>query len=221
MVQTCYMCEVVATTEEHAPPRCIFPEKKDVPDQRDLRKNLITVPSCEQHNTQKSRDDEYLLFILAASITSSDVGLNQFLTKVRRAAERKPALAIQIGSTAQPVFLHDIQKREWVEGFALEVDGRRIDEALIKCARAIYYHEKGSMFAGVVRLITAFTLNPSNVTLNENVAKAFEYADQYFGIEEKNGENPEVFYYKIAENNGTAVLQMIFYEATKVLAYFC
>ena len=27
---TCYMCDQRATTVEHAPPKCIFPEKKDV-----------------------------------------------------------------------------------------------------------------------------------------------------------------------------------------------
>ena len=60
----CYMCDNLATTIEHAPPKCIFPEKKDLPAGMDLRKELITVPSCEEHNTAKSTDDEYLLNII-------------------------------------------------------------------------------------------------------------------------------------------------------------
>ena len=84
---TCYMCDQQANTVEHAPPKCIFPEKKDVPPGKDYRKKLVTVPSCELHNTETSRDDEYLLYMLSASITSSDVGLNQ----LRKSGEAKKA----------------------------------------------------------------------------------------------------------------------------------
>ncbi|MDN5882405.1 MAG: hypothetical protein L0H37_08540, partial [Nitrosospira sp.] len=80
-MSTCYMCDQEATTMEHAPPKCIFPEKKDLSSYDDYRQGLITVPSCEEHNTTKSKDDEYLLYLLAASATSSVIGLNQFLTK--------------------------------------------------------------------------------------------------------------------------------------------
>ena len=73
---TCYMCEAVATTDEHAPPRCLFPETKDLIDKSlDLRKELITVPACKEHNTAKSTDDEYLLNILSLNITSGSHGI--------------------------------------------------------------------------------------------------------------------------------------------------
>lgn len=63
-VTHCYMCEATATSVEHVPPRCLFPEQKDLPSGVNLRKQLITVPSCEAHNTSKSKDDEYLLYAL-------------------------------------------------------------------------------------------------------------------------------------------------------------
>jgi len=91
IMSTCYMCNQEATSVEHAPPICVFPAKKDLPSQKDYRKNLITVPSCATHNAATSNDDEYLLYVLSSSITSSDVGLNQFLTKVKRSAERRRA----------------------------------------------------------------------------------------------------------------------------------
>ena len=28
--QTCYMCDEIATSDEHVPPKCIFPEVKDL-----------------------------------------------------------------------------------------------------------------------------------------------------------------------------------------------
>ena len=37
----CYKCDKEATGQEHIPPKCIFPERKDL--DGDYRKNLITV----------------------------------------------------------------------------------------------------------------------------------------------------------------------------------
>lgn len=51
----CYFqgCAQQATTKEHIPPRAFFP--------KDQREQLITVKSCEHHNTDKSGDDLYAL----------------------------------------------------------------------------------------------------------------------------------------------------------------
>lgn len=54
--QFCYACENEATSVEHTPPKCIFPQLKDFP-HKNLRRNLITVPSCDRHNSAKSKDD--------------------------------------------------------------------------------------------------------------------------------------------------------------------
>ena len=58
--QRCYICGAPATSKEHVPPQCLFPEKKDIGTEK-FRKDLITVPSCELHNTNKSKDDEFLM----------------------------------------------------------------------------------------------------------------------------------------------------------------
>lgn len=52
---SCYRCSTVATTKEHAPPRCFFPKDPG------LNLQLKTVPSCPAHNNDKSSDDQYLL----------------------------------------------------------------------------------------------------------------------------------------------------------------
>lgn len=61
--EICYWCGWVATSSEHVPPKCLFPESKDVKGiyDRSFRNNLITVPSCDKHNMKKSHDDEYLM----------------------------------------------------------------------------------------------------------------------------------------------------------------
>jgi len=73
MAETCYMCSGKATGKEHAPPRCVFPEKKDSSPGVDYRRNLIRVPSCDAHNTAKSQDDEYLAFVLATHFANNAV----------------------------------------------------------------------------------------------------------------------------------------------------
>lgn len=52
----CYMCDQTAVGDEHVPPRCLFPKAKDLPNGVDLRKDLITVLSCADHNSEKSRE---------------------------------------------------------------------------------------------------------------------------------------------------------------------
>ena len=45
----CCICEATATSVEHVPPRCLFSEQKDLPGGVDLRKQFITVPSCDPY----------------------------------------------------------------------------------------------------------------------------------------------------------------------------
>jgi hypothetical protein len=70
IVSTCYMCDSLETSREHAPPRCFFPESKAIG--RNLRVNLITVPSCDIHNSEKSKDDEFLRSVILMSGTGND-----------------------------------------------------------------------------------------------------------------------------------------------------
>ena len=61
------MCSQIATSKEHVPPVCLFPEEKDIKTSI-FRNNLITVPSCELHNSKKSKDDEFLVACLAGIV---------------------------------------------------------------------------------------------------------------------------------------------------------
>ena len=81
------MCDALATTKEHIPPKALFPKQKDVLSEISLRKDLITVPSCEKHNNSKSRDDEYLVFCLSTCFHGNDIKEQLFNTKIMRAME--------------------------------------------------------------------------------------------------------------------------------------
>jgi hypothetical protein len=62
----CYYqgCSQRGTTKEHVPPRSFFP--------KDQRKQLLTVPSCELHNTAKSSDDIYVLAQICMNASPSN-----------------------------------------------------------------------------------------------------------------------------------------------------
>jgi len=213
------MCNQEATSVEHAPPKCLFPATKDVPNQRDYRKNLITVPSCDDHNSATSRDDEHLLYTLSASITCNDVGLNQFLTKVKRALERSPTFASTILVGSEPVEVFDEDTQECQEAFCMHVQGNRLDAVFKKCAYALYFHETNTKFQGSVTVVTGFTLY--NVpSLNSAIASAIISAEDYFSQHVARGNNPDVFFYKFEEGEYTGIMLMYFYGKSKVLVRF-
>ena len=85
--EECYFCGEPATSKEHVPPKCIFPEKKDSLGY-DFRRELITVPSCDEHNTVKADDDEFLFLCLAGNVSANVVGQLQRWKKIERAREK-------------------------------------------------------------------------------------------------------------------------------------
>src|SRR2546425_11477598 len=76
----CYACEAKKSSREHAPPKCFFPEDPA------YRKDLVVVPSCDFHNSEKSGDDVYALWHLAGMQGVNHVGemLHQKLDRARQ-----------------------------------------------------------------------------------------------------------------------------------------
>ena len=84
--ETCYACDAPATGDDHVPPKCIFPEEDR------YRKNLIKVPSCDEHNQRKCKDDEYLKFILTSAGGMNELAGSIFGGSVMRMFDRSPHL---------------------------------------------------------------------------------------------------------------------------------
>src|SRR3546814_6410940 len=89
MTDSCYMCDEPSVSKEHTPPRCVFPEQKDT-NGKDFRKALITVPSCETHNSAKSKDDEYLMMVLTSYFNNNEAAQEQIRSKIARAWAKSP-----------------------------------------------------------------------------------------------------------------------------------
>ncbi|MDH1232687.1 MULTISPECIES: hypothetical protein [Stenotrophomonas] len=71
-------------SDEHVPPQCFFPD--------DRRDGLITVRSCDEHNSKKSKDDEYFRGVFLSSIL---VDGNPDIMSQRQAHQRALVRAIE------------------------------------------------------------------------------------------------------------------------------
>jgi len=79
--EQCYFCGKESTGVEHIPPKSFFPKGNRI--------KLITVPSCDEHNQEKSTDDEYIRMIfLNDTRTDGNEKLNKLKDTNKRGLER-------------------------------------------------------------------------------------------------------------------------------------
>ena len=211
VIKTCYMCTEIATSGEHAPPRCLFPETKYIGEENDQRINLIKVPSCDLHNSQKSTDDEYLLYLFSMSKRANGCGLVNFHTKVAKSARRRPKLAEKIFKNEKIID----------EKSVFEIDRERIDKAMGQMARAIFYSETGlKWFPPVHVSSTIFEVADEHdgikINRNELISATWSFAAQTISLLKDmqwKGNNQRSFKYKLLyEGNDFLLMSFMFYE---------
>lgn len=217
----CYMCENEATSREHVPPRCLFPESKDVKG-INLRKDLIIVPSCEIHNSQKSQDDEFLLIALTGAVCNNYTAYQHTKTKVNRAVRRKSQgfLGKAILKNMKSISVKIIDDIEYPV-LVGEPDLKRFRNCFTHIAYGLFYHRFGQKFEGEIKMIIGFIkyTDHNYNTLSELVKKRFEYEKLRLEVE---GGNPEVFTYQFCspDENEIIGLKMVFYQGAEVFVSF-
>jgi hypothetical protein len=224
-VKTCYMCSDAATSVEHVPPRCLFPEKKDLSPGVDLRQQLITVPSCDRHNTAKSQDDEYLLYVLLLNIPNNETAENHFFTKVQRAIQRNPSLIQKFAEKQLPVVTKDTVTGDTHQTIAVQIDEARLTRSLELIGRALYYNYFGKPWSGALAVYPHFLLHlaqPNAAELNEPNAKMQRAVELLIQSEQTHGENPDVFCYQLAKGESPVDLVMFLriYQGSRVTILF-
>lgn len=89
--RTCYRCSAPATTREHFPPRCFFPKGEG------LNLQLKTVPSCKEHNNDKSSDDQYLLAHICMNASKGpSLARDRFVGSISPQLDRSPKFTLSI-----------------------------------------------------------------------------------------------------------------------------
>jgi hypothetical protein len=213
--EKCYKCDTKATSREHIPPICIFPEAKDL--REDLRKNLLTVPSCDKHNLRKTKDDEFLMICLSSIVGNNIVGFIQTKTKVRRALDRKHQGFIErIIKDAKDVNV----KTEDGMVFPLlsgKADLKRLRKCIDYIAHGIYYLEYGRNLKGETITLFNFIQYPDKNT-NQMMTFLKDRFDNESDVYLRKGSNPKVFYYQIVppDNFGLIAVKLTFFEGTHI-----
>jgi hypothetical protein len=131
MPRTCYMCDELAVSKEHAPPRCFFPG-------RGAGLQLKTVHSCDLYNGQKSGDDIYVLAHICMNASrSGNLPEQLFLRSVAPQVLKKERFRDLLADGGQHIG----------EGVAYPVDVRRFDSFFDHLSAAMYRMHFGESYA--------------------------------------------------------------------------
>lgn len=195
----CYMCENESTSVEHTPPKSFFPSS--------MRTNLITVPACQTHNEDTSKDDEYVRNVITMSIENNQTSINHFFDKSLRSFQRSPVLAAIVRNSLKDVSFHKLNAKSF------QIDRPRFDRTIRKIAYSLFYKEYGYTWE---RLLAATTnqLKMGDMT-NDHLGEMFEGLTDDLSELQFKGENPLVFKYAFidfGEGKFDKALFMLFYE---------
>jgi len=214
--KVCYMCDKPATSREHAPPKCFFPRAKDVNSGKNYRRNLITVPSCDEHNISKSANDLDTALILQLSTWSNNFGAEIFNNRVSDAALRLRPFISKLQANSRAV--HDGKNC----GVVFSLDRSQIESHMSMMGRALYFHTTGQKWLGPINVLV-----PSMVV--DNTLEGRTYIKEQHKVicttinhmrdMPKLGENQEIFWYKILTlESGEIIALMCFYEHMPIIA---
>ncbi|WP_051541973.1 hypothetical protein [Clostridium lundense] len=214
--EVCYWCGKLATSREHVPPKCLFPEEKDVKEiyAQSFRNNLITVPSCDEHNMAKSHEDEYLMACLSGRVGNNAIAYVHNATKVKRSRYRNPNM-IKIDG-------EDILKIDGKE-FPVQcvtVDTNKLMHSFEAIARALYFYERNKNFKGDCKIVSRIFTHPGYKKWSDfhvRAAKMIEKEQAHWGTEIR-GANTDIFTYQFSPVDGfkCQTLALTFYKSTKV-----
>lgn len=208
----CYLCDEPAVSVEHVPPKCLFPKVKDLPAGVDLRKNLITVPSCEAHNSEKSRDDVYFQNVITGCDCINNVGREHYLRQIRRQHKHSTSVLARFAQNALTV-----------DGrFGHEVEIERLDNFAEHLGHALYFAHFGKRWHGELRWVPEFLsrLTAPDTEAEQNRLDLIELNDQEFREVSQHGANPSVFSYQVIETDGHCKMRLHFYEGCKIFLLF-
>lgn len=211
----CYKCGAPATSKEHVPPACLFPEERDIKT-RIFRNNLITVPSCDIHNAKKSKDDEFLMTVLAGIVGNNKIAYFHTITKVKRALERNGTdllSAVFKNGQAKHLPQHRI-----IVG---KTDNKRLESCFEHIACGLYFHKFNKIFEGECRMLFDFVQYQSD-SLEKYKQVVKERIKHEKKVPPKEGSNPEIFRYQFFEPDeyGLIFMMMTFYEGASVFLTF-
>jgi len=198
------MCKAPATGREHVPPQCIFPEDAQ------YRKDLITVPSCPEHNLGKSMGDEYMKFIVLCSGGTNEL-VNPAFGSVIRSFVRRPDLLPKFTLNLREVSIGGQETAQ------ITLDYPRFQTWIESIVRGLFFHKTegkckllGDVFSGI---FWEQTLGDDD--FKERCREAIRKARIPENYE---GANPRVFQYAFDRRTlgKTSMCRLRFYEGDPI-----
>lgn len=226
---TCYACDELAATWEHAPPRTLYPVAGEFrfPVRKDFRAGLIQVPSCAAHNNGKHRDDAYVVsYLVVISASRAGVLRPPLEPFVERHLEN-----IRRGRRLSKTFSGNPLVVSTVKGdfSIIEPEADTIDRVVTHMAKALYHHhgfrrtgswETASKWAGSPRVRDMPVVGPDGRPPQDqetflHLARSFEaLRDGGYKDADYHGPHPEAFHYQLIEPNGEPLaMRLVFYKA--------
>jgi hypothetical protein len=179
---------------------------------RDLRQALITVPSCDEHNSRRSRDDEYAMVIVATYLGTNRVARSQFAKKCIRALKGNAALVRRVFDSPRNVLVNGSLT------VAIDVDRERFDRVMQQNCRALYYHDHSRKLVEPLLVFSPDLLQPDLQSDPGEAHLAFTVR-QILKPRPKLGANPEAFSYQsFSDPNRLTAFRLEFYEGFSVYA---
>jgi hypothetical protein len=213
------MCDRLSTTKEHVPPRCLFPEAKDVG--IECRKQLITVPSCDVHNIRKSADDEFLLISLAGIIGNNSIGYAHKFTKVNRSIHRSSFRVLDEALKNQKVELLELGPNKFIDVIWGTPDYARLFGCFDHIARGLHFHEFGKRFVGSTKPLIGYTCETESNPLEFKRLIKDKVTAELSG-KQRIGANPDIFTYQFTDPDqfGLFLVHLQFYGGMDVYVGF-
>jgi len=212
----CYMCKRKATSREHVPPKCFFPQREDSLSGQDHRKNLIRVPSCEFHNNKKSKDDEYLLFVITSTYQSNAEGQNLFSKKIDEIIEENHEYFLKtfFGEPENVIVYGQ-------DTFTFRLNSKRFDTALKYMANAIYFNHFKTKWNEALEIFAPSARYSSEIPNYYSGNIQLARLEQLDAGAQRHGENQDIFFYQFIDNTSPEhrLLRMVFYQGFVIFAY--
>ncbi len=132
----CYRCGTDATGRDHIVPRSFFP-KPFPPD-------LPTAPTCDEHNRDLQRDEEYFRIFVAGQAYPSPAARELWTGPVRRQLSKQPSFKRMLAGQVQDVGLHTPSGVYVGEATTFVAEPDRVNPVLEKMVRGLYWLHRGT-----------------------------------------------------------------------------
>ncbi len=215
------MCAAVATSREHVPPKNLFPEARDVGG-ANYRVNLITVPACDAHNTEKAHDDEFLMVSLAGIVGNNSIGYIHKLGKVDRAIRNSAnRLLDKVLVEKRAIHRFNFGENRFHDVVWGTPDVERLRRCFVHIGHGLHQHHFRMRFEGQITVLLGYLFH------TDHKAKTWvEFIRDRSEIDLHGkptfGSNQAVFFYQVTEPDQFKLflMRLVFYGGLHVYLSF-